>query len=373
MPDRPSPADPAAPAPPVAEDAAPRILEIGEIGLFHMGMPARTDAYFASYRADMRRGRRFLGLSALWRIAHRVRRGDYALVVLHPPFYPGWHYRSFLAAFKFTLFRGRPAGLYGALASPLVFELLRFVRLPNLIAVDRSDSFSIPRHHFFLLDMARAFFKRELPIDHWQALHGTAHRRLPGATFRRRRRWRRRMAKVRPIALGVTADVAAQAAAMFGCEKKTDVFFAGAIEANSVARLEVPRLIARLAAAGVRVDAPEHALAFSEYIRRCGEAWLTLSPAGLGWDCYRHVEAALAGSVPLISQPSIHRYRPLIIGTHCLVYYSDEDNAVEVVTEALKDKHRLSDMARRAHEHARANLTVEAICQHLLEEYAARD
>ena len=55
------------------------------------------------------------------------------------------------------------------------FQLLRFVPMQGMIAVDRADGFDIPRHHHFLLDKAQAYFKRELPIDHWQAFLSGPH------------------------------------------------------------------------------------------------------------------------------------------------------------------------------------------------------
>jgi glycosyltransferase involved in cell wall biosynthesis len=101
-------------------------------------------------------------------------------------------------------------------------------------------------------------------------------------------------------------------------------------------------------------------------MKRCAQAWITLSPAGLGWDCYRHMEAALAGSVPLVSAPTIHRYRPLLIGEQCLSYHPDEDRIADIVGTALADKERLQAMAHSAREHVRKHLTECAICLDLL-------
>lgn len=106
-------------------------------------------------------------------------------------------------------------------------------------------------------------------------------------------------------------------------------------------------------------------------MRRCAESWITLSPAGLGWDCYRHMEAALAGSVPLVSTPTIERYRPLVTGEHCLAYHPDEDRIVPIVTEALADKARLQRMAEAARQHVLDHLTETAICRQLLRENSA--
>ena len=81
-------------------------------------------------------------------------------------------------------------------------------------------------------------------------------------------------------------------------------------------------------------------------------AWLTWSPEGLGWECFRHYEAPFAFSVPIINSPTIIRYRPLIDGIHAFYYCPDEPNALaEKVKTALGDKKRLREMAERAHAH----------------------
>ena len=354
-------------------EAAGRVLEIGETGLFHWGMRESTDALYTSYRADLRQGRRYLGLFSLLKAIRAVRRGDYALVVLHAPYYPGWHWRSVLPAFKFTLFKGRPLELPGALLSPLLFELTRLLPADRLIAIDRADSFGMPAHHFFLLDRVKAYFKRELPFDHWKVFYGSAHRRLPGLSFRRKPRWLARMAKLRPIGLGLPREQVAAASAAFPAEKTSDIFFAGTVAGNSTVRTDALERLEELRQAGFRVDVPDRPLPREEFMKRCAQSWLTLSPEGLGWDCYRHMEAALAGSVPLVSAPSIHRYRPMKIGTHCLCYFPDEGSIVDLVGAALAEKDRLTAMAAAARRHVLDHLTDEALCVALYAEFAKQE
>ncbi|MFN0264105.1 glycosyltransferase [Tepidamorphus sp. 3E244] len=358
-------AEPAQPQP----DIHGRILEIGELALFQYALPEHTDSFLTSYRADKLWGRKFLTVTNLVRAVRKARRGDYRLIVLSAPIYPGWHPRSFLAALKFTLLKGKPQHLYGALVSPLLFELFRFIPMPPLIAIDKEDSFAIPSHQHFLFDKADHYFKRELPVDHWQVLYGSAHRRLPGYNFRSKKAWQRRIAKLKPLILSTDVVKSDMAAAAFGAEKTTDIFFAGQTDGNSVVRGQVPALIEKLRDAGFKVDYPTQRIPYDEFIQRCAQSWLTLSPEGLGWDCFRHVEAALAGSVPLMNAPTIHRYKPLVVGEQCLVYFPDEDNIVDVVTAALADKPRLERMARSAHEHAKAHLTLPACARDIVETY----
>ena len=78
------------------------------------------------------------------------------------------------------------------------------------------------------------------------------------------------------------------------------------------------------------VDIADRRLSQTEYWKRMSQAWLTWSPEGLGWDCFRHYEAPLAGSIPVINSPTIVRYVPLIDGVHAF-YYQPDDPKVLVI------------------------------------------
>lgn len=349
-----------------------RVLEIGEFGLFHRGLPAQSESYYVGYRAYNGEGRPFFGLRALWRTFLRARNcNHYDLVVLHPPLLAWWRLRTIVYAFRFSVMEGRPQELYGALTSTFYFGLLRAMRFAMpLIAIDREDHFIIPIQHLRLIDKADAYYKRELPIDRWQALLEAAHGQLPGERMRKAQRWRERLAKLRPIALGLRSTHADQTNGLTGSPKQHDVFFAGMVEGSSFVRERLRELLDRLRQAGVNVDCAEERLPYGEFLQRCAGAWLTLSPEGFGWDCYRHVEAALVGSVPVINAPSIERYKPLRPGEHCFIYFPDDvDGAVEIVRSALAEKAKLKEMALKAHEHANQHLTEPAICRALIQEW----
>jgi hypothetical protein len=93
---------------------------------------------------------------------------------------------------------------------------------------------------------------------------------------------------------------------------------------------------------------PAGRLEYQEYLQRLAQAWLVWSPEGYGWDCYRHYEAAFAGSVPVINTPDPHRVRPYEDGTECFYYQPENDGLQQVIVEALNDKMRLRAMAERA-------------------------
>ena len=97
------------------------------------------------------------------------------------------------------------------------------------------------------------------------------------------------------------------------------------------------------------------------------EARLVWSPEGLGWDCFRHYEAAAAWSVPLINTPPIERHAPLEDGKHCFLYDVSGGMAPRI-REALADPARLERMAAEARAHVLATATPKAICRYVVGE-----
>jgi glycosyltransferase involved in cell wall biosynthesis len=198
----------------------------------------------------------------------------------------------------------------------------------------------------FLLNKAKYFFKRELPIDRWQVFQHTAHAGMPGPRFRSQARQRKWVEKLRPISLGVRYDEPPSADFTFP-EKTTDVF--AAMMLQGTVRSEGIEQLRALAAQGIVVDIPERRLSQEEFYERMSRAWLTWSPEGLGWECFRHYEAPLMGSVPVINTPTVARYHPLRDGEHALYYFPDEPHSLrDTIVSALADKDRLRRMATEA-------------------------
>ena len=290
-----------------------------------------------------------------------ARRGRYDVVIAYPMRYPGYHPRHWV----YGLLR-RPLQPWAAVTRAFGVSLLRLYDLPiPIVAIDMDDAFTLSRPGLFLLDRAVAFLKRELPADRWQALTGSVHPHIATFRYRNSAKWRARIDNLQPISLPQWMIDPAITDGPFP-QKTADLFFAGAVHGNSTLRSDGVKELDRLRAAGVRIDIPAAPLPHSEFQRRMAASWLAWSPAGRGWDCNRHYEAALAQSVPVMNYPTILRHQPLADGVHG-VYYAPEPGGLErAVLAALSDKPRLQGMALAARDHVRAHHTRKAYCDYIL-------
>ena len=322
-----------------------RILEIGGHELFVHAVPQQTEFFWIGLKPRHRANRAFGPLRAL-RALGKLRRGEFDLLVLHAHQHAPWHPRSFLTVLRDWNIRA-PAALFGIFASRF---LLRFHDIP-IAVIDLEDSCIIDRHNFVLLDRCRAFFKRELPSDHWLVFCKSGYPNFPGRRWRSKERYRRRIGKLKPISLGIPPPRHLPVAT----EKKADIFFAGAIESNSTVRVAGMNELKALADEGYVIDIATERLPPPAFMQRLSAAWLAWSPGGLGWDCARHYEAPLAGTVPLMNDPTILRHRPLRDGEQCVLYRVEPGGLAEAARRTLADKARLRQMAEAAAAH---------ICEH---------
>lgn len=329
-----------------------RILELGG-EIFLRSAPTQTDFYWVDRKR--REGMPVLGPVTFWRLVRKLRQGRYDLVVVNAPLVSPWHPRSFLTALRDWHLRA-PLGLFATFA---VHYLHWFHRVPTA-AVDLADTFGIRAHNFRLLDRCTYYFKRELPVDRWQVFFRSGHWDLPGRRWRLKKSSQRRLGKLRPLTLGIWPETQTMTA-----PKTTDIFFAGDINPNSTVRSEGIRELLALRSEGIVVDCPTERVSHGEFTRRLASAWLSWSPSGYGWDCYRHYESGLLGTVPVINYPTIHRHQPLENGKHCFFYAPEPGGLAEVVRAALADKDRLARMAAAACEHVLAHHTPRARLEYI--------
>jgi hypothetical protein len=286
--------------------------------------------------------------------------GAFDIIVAYPGQRSPWHPRYWLRA----LFGPTPLA---AATRGFGVTWLRLVRTPvPLVVLDMHDIPSIHPSNFFLLDRARIYFKRELPVDRWQSLAGTAHANLPTSRIRQSRHWQERIAKLNPISLQTGHIGLKQSDEEVFAAKTADVFFAGAIAANSTVRSDGVAQLRKLSERGFKVDIAAERLSPAAYLQRMSQAWLAWSPSGLGWDCYRHYEAPQCLAVPVMNYPTIVRDHPLLDGMHAFYYAPEGDGLSSAIATALADKERLKQMALAARAHVRAHHVGAAFCERVL-------
>jgi hypothetical protein len=231
--------------------------------------------------------------------------------------------------------------------------------------MDGEDLPLINRSNFFLLDRCKLYFKRELPTDYWRLFMKTGHPELPTPRFRSLAKYLRRIAKIRPISIGL--PMTREHLLPFRSVPKTvDVFFGGRVQNSSLVRVRGFDELLALRDEGVAVDIANGNLAPAEFYERCARAWLVWSPEGFGWDCFRHYEAPACGSVPVINRQNIERYRPLRHGEHAIYYDVEEGGLTAAIREGLADKGHLRVMAEAAKAHVFAYHTSHAVASYVV-------
>jgi hypothetical protein len=343
--------------------AGPRILEIGEYSLFARVWPERTRCLWTGHAPhDIEDAPHEPFTTRHVRLVRRaLRDGEFDLVACYPPPDAPWQPTLVAALARRLRWRAGPA----LLRQLGPFLLLGQTATP-LVVLDLADHPVIMRHNFRLLDRCRAYFKRELPADHWKAFLMTNGRRLPTPRQRASARMRAWVAKLRPLSAGLAPERVAAIAAARGPGKTVDVFFAGRVDASSTVRSEGAEQLEALRRQGYRIDVALDRIPAGEFYARCARAWLAWSPEGYGWDCFRHYEAPLCGAVPVINYPTVRRHAPLEEGVHCFYYGVEGTGLARVIAGALQDKPRLVAMAEAGREHVLRHHTVERLCEHVV-------
>ncbi|WP_022723348.1 glycosyltransferase [Rhodopseudomonas sp. B29] len=344
-----------------------RILEIGG-GYFKLQYPERTTCLWTAMRPTDDFGP-LDGWSTPTRVLRELRaagEGRYDVVVVNTLRYSPWHPRYWTRGIFYT-----PTDPWASISRQFGPAILRYAKVPvPLVAVEMDDSFGISKSSVFLLDKAKLFFKRELPADAWQVLYGSAHPHLPTLRYRRNPKWKQRIGKLRPISLPQYRFDAKWRDAPFP-EKTHDLFFVGAVDGNSTVREAGLAELEHLRAQGVRIDQPTERLPYDAFMERMSQSWLAWSPEGMGWDCYRHYEAPIVQTVPVMNNPTILRHAPLLPGLHGVYYDIEPGGLARAVQAALSDKDKLRDMALAGRSHVLTHHTLKAHCDHILQQAMA--
>lgn len=336
-----------------------RILEVGQFCLLKRNLPEQTTLVYTGNDFSRLHGLEYIpfGLRIIPWLQRSLSSGNWDIVFCHSPIHPVWDTRhGMVDAVRHLLRQFRNERTF---ASSL---LDRTIDCP-LVMLDFNDESAIPGHVFPLLDRCTLYFKRELPADFAKAfLNASADLRYP-ANAHSSDFFNRNAHKLRPISLAVPESTARLASSLEP-EKENDVFFAGSIH-TTVRQQGLPVLTA-LREQGYRIDVCQDVLPKEHYLERCAKAWLTWSPEGYGWDCFRHYEASLCHSVPVMNFPGIFRHAPLLDGVHGFLYPVEGDGLRNTLIAALSDKSRLKTMAANARRHVLSHHTHSRIIEHIL-------
>lgn len=279
-----------------------------------------------------------LGAGADTAIAAKLRGGAWDAVLWHVPEHDPW--REPRLGFR------NPRAWR---AWRLLRALRSTPRVP-LVVLDTRDEPAPTHGALAMLERARTYFLRELAAG-VPPLVRAADPRLAE--------------KLEPVSIGLGRDRVAEMPGL-PADKTVDVFFAGQAD-TPLRRAELPALRA-LARTGVRVEAADRRMPRPEYYQRCASAWLVWSPEGRGWQCFRHLEAAACGAVPLMNRPTIRQHEPLVEGVHGLYYEPGPRGLADAILAALADKPRLARIAEAGRRHVLEHHTHATICDRILAE-----
>jgi len=333
-----------------------RILEIGMRRYVSRYAPAISDFYSVANVSDQQR----LTFRQILLLRKRFKAGYYDLVVYHVP-------SKILAPWDRNLSWWR-IGLDVVLSTLLKFRKISWhyfhwvlcgVSTP-LIVIDGQDVPRLTKTESRWLDRAQFWFMRELPPNHMNLFLNMDRHCGDVINVSRQPNLRRNFSKIEPFSLGFSPARNRNIDRKKSDEKIYDVFYAGANHTSTVRQSGVEELRA-LQATGCRVYIPESRLSENEFFKACSQSWLVWSPEGQGWDCFRHYEALIAWSVPLINYPTMERLHPFRQGEHCLYYRPEQGGLSEAVQNALKDPETLMKIAEQGRafviqHHARSQL-----------------
>ena len=176
---------------------------------------------------------------------------------------------------------------------------------------------------------------------------------------------RRDISKLRPISLGVPDGMAGSR--LGRADKSWDIFFAGDLHEKGFRGRLVAELQALAGGTGWKILLRDR-LPHGEYVECLAASRLCLSPPGMGWDCWRHYEAMLTGSVPVMPYPTILSYQPPQDGRHCFYFAPEPGGLTRCLEKVMAQTDRLPAMAA-----AGRNLVLENHTYAKLREYVIRE
>jgi hypothetical protein len=339
-----------------------RLLELGEYPCLSAYAPAVSDFYNPSKL--VRPGHRRLDWAACLDLRRKLRAGVYDLVVYHlagkvtAPWHRARHPLSNFAHLASSAFNFHRAAWH------IFHRALRETAVP-LVVVDRQDSPRITLTETGWLDRCKFWFMRELPPNHLNLVLHMDGRCGDITNIARRDIVRRNLSKIEPFGIGFDPLHFRAISEPAPEEKIHDVFYIGRNHVSTVRERGIRELHA-LREAGRRILIPKERLSKEEFFRACSRAWLVWSPEGQGWNCFRHYDALMSWSVPLINWPTIEQFQPLRHGEHCLYYAPEPGGLTRAIAEALRDRPRLVKISAQGRAHVLEHHSLQQLTRHVL-------
>jgi glycosyltransferase involved in cell wall biosynthesis len=339
-----------------------RLLELGEYPFISAYAPTVSDFYNPTKL--VRPGHRRLDWPAFLDLRRKLRAGAYDLVVYHlaAKITAPWHRAR--GPLSDLAFLASSAFQFNRVAWHFFHRALRDTNVP-LVVVDRQDSPRITRTEVEWLDRCQFWFMRELPTNHLNLFLNMDSRCGDITNIARRDIIRRNLAKIEPFSIGFDPSYFRALAEPEPEEKIHDVFYIGRNHVSTVRERGIRELQA-LRDAGRRILIPEERLPKEEFFRTCSRAWLVWSPEGQGWNCFRHYDALMSYSVPLINSPTIEQREPLRHGEHCIYYAPESGGLTRAIDEALQDRPRLLKISAQGRAHILEHHTLRQLTRHVL-------
>lgn len=340
-----------------------RILELSDEPYFRDNATSSTRVDFFQTTGKPQTGLpEHLTMARFTALKKEVQSGQYDLIACSPKLTPLW--RPDRDLFRNTASFLKNLRRFHTLSLSLL-PLLRGASKTPLLVYNRKDSPVMPRQNFPLLHMCDRYFIRELPQNNWNVFLMSTAKNEEVVNMIRQPLLSENIHKFRPLPLGYLDTLERHFTP--NPTKTTDIFYAGKSHTTTV-RARGLLALQKMKQLGFRVDLPENPLPKDEFLQRCAQSHLVWSPEGLGWDCNRHYESLLVGSVPLINYPTIERYKPLVHGEHCLFYGVEGDYLIETARAALADAKKLRQIATQGRDYVLTWHRHDKLVQYMIEE-----
>lgn len=341
-----------------------KILEIGFDPLLWSYYPETTEFIDTSFRFEDRKGYEEKRASRLARVLALCKKGveilklvwlsDYEVVVCRAmgPFnaYALWQY-----PFRWILQK--------------LFKIFIYIAAKGkiLAVVDMTDHRTIHGNDKGLLKRCDLYFKRELAdnllgafeliIGPWRCLGNSSRNDIIQL-------WAK---KLKPVSLGVEEGLITPP---FFEEKNLDVFYVGGDYGCIPSRRKSEELLKVLAQKGYRVNDGTR-LSPEKYRASISSSWLSLSPGGVGWDCYRHYEIPALGSCAVLT-PSPNKQLYPFVDKESALYVDGNLAWLDEIEVLLSDKEHLKVMTLQAQDHVSKYHTRKKIAEYLFQEISAK-